>query len=345
MNRVSVIAGQLSARPTPVCAPAAGKTELRGGIIGLDTSHSVAFSKALNNPGKVPALHGCRIVAATPRGSADIESSVERIPGYIKEVESVGVKVVQSIEEMLKLVDVVFLETNDGRPRLAQAMPVLLAGKPMFIDKPVSASLEDTLAIYAVAKKLGVPVFSASSLRWAEGVQKAISGAAGAIQGCDCYSPCALEVSQPDLFWYGIHGVEMLCATMGAGLASVSRSSTADTDVCVGTWADGRIGSFRGMRAKAAYGGSAFGEDEIIELGGSPGYEVMLVAILEFFRTHVSPVPEAETMDIYAFMVAADASKIAGGAPVSTASVMADCKIKAQRIVNGLLGADAPVII
>lgn len=114
MNRLGTVFRQLSTLPAEgvrgIAASAGG--ELRGGIIGLDTSHSVAFSKALNAADKAPSLQGCRIVAATPRGSADIESSVERIPGYIKDVEAVGVKVVQSIEEMLELVDVVFLEVS-----------------------------------------------------------------------------------------------------------------------------------------------------------------------------------------------------------------------------------------
>ena len=87
---------------------------------------------------------------------------------------------------------------------------------------------------------------------------------------------------------YGIHGVEMLFTTMGPGCTTVTRTSTEDTDVCVGTWSDGRIGTFRGMRNVSAYGGYAYGESSVNELGGSPGYEVMLVAILEFFRCATS---------------------------------------------------------
>lgn len=164
MHRISALAKQL--QPS---ASSGGAKELRGGIIGLDTSHSTAFCKALNAADKAASLHGCRIVAATQRGSPDIQSSVERIPGYTEEVQKVGVKVVDTIAELITMCDVVFLETNDGRPRLVQALEVIDAGLPMFIDKPVSASLSDTLAIYAAAKAKGVPIFSSSSLRWAEG--------------------------------------------------------------------------------------------------------------------------------------------------------------------------------
>ena len=251
MHRLSSLLQHM--RPAAAAA-AAATAELRGGIIGLDTSHSVAFTKALNDGDKRAELHGCRIVAATQRGSADIESSVERIPGYSEEVEAAGVEVVGTIAELISMCDVVFLETNDGRPRLAQALEVIDAGLPMFIDKPVSASLSDTLAIYAAAKAKGVPIFSASSLRWAEGCAAARAGEFGLVLGCDAFSPCALEETQPDLFWYGIHGVEMLFTAMGAGCATVARTSTEETDVCVGAWSDGRVGTFRGMRNVAAYG-------------------------------------------------------------------------------------------
>ena len=56
----------------------------------------------------------------------------------------------------------------------------------------------------------------------------------------------------------GVHGVEMLFVTMGTGCTHVSRTSAEDYDVCVGTWGDGRIGTFRGSRSRSnqRYGGS-----------------------------------------------------------------------------------------
>jgi predicted dehydrogenase len=124
----------------------------RVGIIGLDTSHSVAFTKSLNAADALPELKGYKVVAAYPRGSADIESSVKRIAGYTEDVKKLNVEITNSIKDLLKKVDVVLLETNDGRPHLEQALMVLQAGKPMFIDKPVAGSLKDTIAIYEAAK-------------------------------------------------------------------------------------------------------------------------------------------------------------------------------------------------
>ena len=140
---------------------------LRAGIIGLDTSHVIAFTKSLNDPKVGPELAGCKVVAAYPKGSPDIESSVKRVPGYTKEMQEMRVEIVDSIDELLKRVDVVFLETNDGRPHLEQVLPVFAAKKPVFIDKPIAASLEVTRWLFSEhAKEAGVPMFS-SSLRCA----------------------------------------------------------------------------------------------------------------------------------------------------------------------------------
>src|SRR6266542_3029052 len=120
----------------------------RIGIIGLDTSHSIEFTKTLNNADAGAEFAGYKVVVAYPKGSADIQSSAERIPAYTEEIKKYGVQIAASIKELLDKVDVVLLETNDGRLHLEQALLVFKAGKPVFIDKPVAASLKDVIAIY-----------------------------------------------------------------------------------------------------------------------------------------------------------------------------------------------------
>ncbi len=308
--------------------------ELRAGIIGLDTSHAVAFTKMLNDTEAKDRILGCRVVAAYPKGSPDIESSTSRVPGYTKQVQDLGVEIVDSIEAMLAKVDVVFLETNDGRPHFEQVLPVLKARKPVFIDKPIAGTLTDAVAIFEAAKKYKVPVFSSSSLRYTEGAQALRGGTIGDILGCDAYSPCALEKTHPDLFWYGIHGVESLFTVMGTGCETVTRVSTAGSDVAVGSWKSGRVGTFRGIReGSSGYGGTAYGTKGIAQIGGAGGYRPLLVEIIKFFQTGVAPVSPEETLEIYAFMEAADESKRHGGAPASIESVMTSAQAAAKKIL------------
>ena len=297
--------------------------QARVGIIGLDTSHSIAFTKALNDPASGPEFGGYKVIAAFPRGSNDIKSSVDRIPGYTEDVKKLGVEIVNSIEELLNRTDVVLLETNDGRLHLEQALPVMKAGKRMFIDKPVAASLSDTIAIFRAARHYNVPVFSSSSLRYITGAKEVADGSVGKVLGADTYSPATLEKTHPDLFWYGVHGVETLFTLMGTGCKTVVRTFTENTDVVTGTWQDNRIGTFRGIRyGRADYGGTVFGEKGITVLGKYSGYNPLLVEIVKFFQSGIPPVKPEETIEIFAFMAAADESKKRGGVPVEIEKVI-----------------------
>ena len=297
---------------------------LKIGMIGLDTSHCLEFTKLLNADSPDPQLAGCRIVAVYPKGSPDIESSVSRVPDYTVKIKEMGVEVIDDLPAMLQRVDAVLLETNDGRPHLAQATAVIEAGKPLFIDKPVAGSLADAIAIYRLARDRRVPVFSSSALRFGAAVQAVRGGSIGEVTGCDAWSPCELEPTHPDLFWYGIHGCELLFTAMGPGAKTVTRTKTADFEFVTGVWADGRIGTFRGIRRGAGgYGGFAFGTKGTASLGGFDGYKPLVVEIVKFFRTGTPPVDPEETLDLYAFMEAADESKRQGGVPVDVATVKA----------------------
>jgi predicted dehydrogenase len=312
------LAGKMN--PFISAAPADKK---RAGIIGLDTSHVVAFTKALNASDAGPEFNGYKIVAAYPKGSNDIKSSTDRIPGYTEDVRKLGVEIVNSIEELLPKVDVVFLETNDGRLHLEQALKVIKAGKRMFIDKPIAASLADAISIFRAAAHYKVPIFSSSSLRFTPEIIEINKGKVGKVLGADIYGPSSIEKTHPDLFWYGVHGVEMLNTVMGIGCKNVTMIQTEFTDKVIGVWEDGRIGSFRGTRnGKYGFGGTVFGENGFASPGDYQGYNALLARIIEFFNTGEAPVPADETINIFAFMTAAQESKINGGIAVTLKEVL-----------------------
>lgn len=299
---------------TMACFVSLSQAQIKIGIIGLDTSHSTAFTKFLNGADKKEEFKDFKIVAAYPYGSKTIKTSYERIPGYIEQVKGLGVEIVPSIAELLKKVDCVMLETNDGNLHLGQAYEVLKSGKIMFIDKPIGANLAQAIAIFRLAKQYNVPIFSSSSLRYVDQSQKLRNGELGKVLGADCYSPAHLEPSHADLAWYGIHSIEALFTVMGTGCVSVNRMSSEGTDVVVGLWDDGRIGTIRGARTgKAPYGGQAVTDKGVVSTGEYQGYEGLLKEILKFFKTRIPPVTEKETLEIFTFIEAADISKSKGG--------------------------------
>lgn len=297
--------------------------QIKVGIIGLDTSHVLHFTKKLNAQNPTPELAGCRVVAAYPKGSVDIVSSTSRIPAYTEEIGGLGVKIVDSIDELLPLVDAVLLETNDGRPHLEQAIPVLKAGKRLFIDKPMASSLKDAIAIFDASEKYGAPVFSSSALRYGPETQAVRNGAIGDVLGCDTTGPCDLEMTHPDFAWYGIHGIESLFTVMGTGCQKVTRVHTDGQDIAVGVWDGGRIGSYRGMRTGVqSFAGIAFGTRGNSSMGANPGYEPLLTNIVAFFRGAEPPVSAKETIEILAFIEAADKSKQLDGSPINIVDVI-----------------------
>ncbi|UUO04709.1 Gfo/Idh/MocA family oxidoreductase [Blastopirellula sp. J2-11] len=313
---------------TLIAGGASAAEPLKIGLIGLDSSHAVAFSKLINAANPRPEFADATIVAAFPGGSPDLPTSADRIEGFTKQISAMGIEIVPSIDVLLKKVDAVIMNSVDGRVHLSQAKPVLEAGLPLFVDKPVTASLADAKELFAISKKTGTPVFSCSTLRYCAEVQTlSKENAAGNIVGCVAYSPCKLDPTHPDFFWYGVHGVETLFTVMGPGCVSVERTQADGVEVATGVWKDGRVGTFRGIRdGSAGYGVLVFGKKKIELVPIRAGYDHLVAEIVQFFRTKKAPVSPEETLEIVAFMTAADVSRDADGKSVTLESVMQSSK-------------------
>ncbi len=303
---VSLVAGRQAMAEEPT-------TPLRAGMIGLTTSHVIAFTNTINDPKATGDLADVQIVAGFTGGTPDNPSSWDRREKYTEDLQGRGIKIYDTIEELLENVDVVLLEEVDGRPHLEWARPVIKAGKPLFIDKPLGGSLADCIEIFRLAKEAKVPCFSSSSLRFSSGFQAARNGESefGRIESCTAWSPMSIEPHHPDLFWYGIHGCEILFTVMGPGCKTVTREAE---DRVLGVWADGRQGTFIG---KKGYGAEVVGSEKSGNAGTYEGYKPLVVEICKFFKTGKPPVSMDETLEIYTFMEAADESKRSDGKPVS----------------------------
>ena len=299
----------------------AAAKEIRIGLIGLDTSHVVAFTKIINDPKATGPLAQAKVVAAFRGGSLDVPSSANRLVKFTGTLtKQYGVKLYPTIAELCKNVDAVMLESVDGRPKVRQAIPVIDAGLPLYIDKPMAGSLADAIFIFDYAKKKGVPVFSSSSLRYGKKSQAVRGGSIGTVKRAEVFSPCSLEVHHPDLFWYGVHGCESLFTVMGPGCVSVERRETKDGKIEVeGTWKGGRVGIFREGKG---YGGKAIGTKGESEVGGYDGYAPLVVEAVKMFQTGKVPVNPRETIELFAFMEAADESKRQGGKLVKISDII-----------------------
>jgi hypothetical protein len=290
--------------------------DLRIGIIGTDTSHVPAFTKLLNDPTSKDHIPGARVVAAFKGGSPDVESSHTRVDKFAEEIRTkYGVEIVPTIEELVKKVDAVFIESVDGRTHLKQARPVIAAKKPFFIDKPLASTLDDAREIAKLAKAAGVPWFSSSSLRYGEiATTMRFPDATGALT----WGPGPFEEHHYlDLSWYAIHPVEMLFTLLGTGCEEVTRVSGASADQITCRWKDGKIGTVVANRPYSDYGALVTRGKVTVQSPpkSASSYVPLVREAIKFFQTGKPPVPNEETLEIFAFMDAAQRSKEGGGKP------------------------------
>jgi len=303
--------------------------DVRVGIIGLDTSHAVEFTQRLNDPASTNFVPGARVVAALPAASPDIAASIDRVQGFTSAVrDKYGVRIVADVKELLAAVDAVMVLSLDGRAHVRQMKDVVAAKKPVFLDKPVAASLKDAVGIYMQAEAAGTPVFSASALRWNPSVLAVATSGVTNPSGAISSGPAPKMEHHPSLFFYGIHPTEALFTVLGPGCASVVNTATTGASVITGKWEDGRVGSLYAMHTwPAAYQVTLFGSDKVVGQTTEGGdYTPLVREIVKFFQSRTPPVTAKQTLEIYAFMEAADESARKNGRPV----LLRDVLVKAE---------------
>jgi len=289
------------------------------GIIGLDTSHVGAFTKFLNGPEAEGASFGAQVMTAFPGGSPDMATSWDRVEGFTAELrDTYGVSMVDSPEAVAEASDAVLLCSVDGRIHLEQFSRIADAGKPVFIDKPLAVSSSDAEAIAGLARQHGTRVFCSSALRFSVALTDVLTGAtAGPVTGADFCGPMAIEPTNPGFFWYGVHTVEMLYTSLGAGCRSVLATSSDDHDCLIGIWDDGRLGTIRGNRTgdNGFHGLVHFAEHTAhidIATASRPFFPSLLEAVMGFFQGGEAPVSLETTVEMVRFMEAGNQSRESG---------------------------------
>jgi predicted dehydrogenase len=281
------------------------------GVLDFDTSHVVEFTKRLNHKDidKEQWVEGAEVVIGC---AGESKIAPERIPGYIKEMEKLGVPLVDKPADMIGKVDGMLIESQEGAPHLERARPFLEAGLPCFIDKPFTCSLANAKKVVELAEKHKTVVFSSSSLRYAPDVIKFLEDKdRGKIQGVLAYGPAPFNEKDlernPGLYHYGVHVAEILYTVMGPGCQRLSCTHEKDVDVVTGQWKDGRVAGLRGQRPGGPYGFVAFTDKGVkhVPIDTKFIYRELVKKIVEFFDKKKAPVDPAETLEIMGFIEAA----------------------------------------
>lgn len=296
--------------------------ELAIGLVGLDTSHVVAFAKLLSDTSSEYYVPGAKIVAAFPGGSPDFELSINRVEGFTQQLkDEFGVEILDSPEAVAQKCDAVLLTAVDGRAHLDLFKRIAPLQKPTFIDKPFTVSSSDAKQIVEIARQYNTPLMSCSSLRYAQPVLELFGEVSREqILSVDACGPMALQETQNNLYWYGIHTVEMLFASMGKGCVQVYATPGEGYELLTGVWKDGRVATVRGDHgSKLKFNLTLFTAEGARSVEAythpKPPYAGLLERVIPFLQTGRSPIDIEETLEIMRFIEAANESR-ASGTPV-----------------------------
>ena len=298
---------------------------LRLGIVDLDSSHSVEFSRRFNHAGidREQWVDGAQVVAAWSGGSV---MAPERISGFQAELESIGIEIVDRRERLMEQIDGVLILSLCGGSHLDRARPFLEAGIPTFVDKPFACSVSDAQQIIELAEDNQTTMLSSSALRFSQEVKESAihDKRLGRTTGALTYGPAKRASGNPGLFHYGIHSVELLFELLGDGCETVSTTWTENAEVATGVWADGRIGTVRGNRTgMTSYGFVAYCEEGVVADSVSTrfSYRNLCREIISSFKSGQPTVSHKSSLDVVRFVQASLKSEQSGGQPVSLQTV------------------------
>jgi hypothetical protein len=289
---------------------------IRIGIVGLDSTHAIEFSRLLKSSFALRA----RVTAVCPGALTNFPLSERRRAQITREVlADSDLQAFSDIAALVESVDAVMLLSCDGRKHAAEAAEIFPAGKPVFIDKPLSADWRDAGQILSRAEAAQIPCFSASALRYRDGTARNPPGSR-----VEVHVPNRAVPGHPELLWDGIHGIESAYALLGPGCQTVRREVSHSGDLTYGRWANGSEALIIRENSEAAnrFSARVFTPSGQTRLEGH-SYLPLLEVIVRCFETRQAPLTAQEMIEPIAFAAAADLSRERHGASVRIPDMLA----------------------
>ncbi len=184
---------------------------IRIGIIGAENSHTRGFGKLFNIDKKFPGVEVVYVWGETEEFARD---AMERgsIPNMVKDPL-----------EMLGKIDALIVDHRHGKYHLEAATPFVKAGIPTFIDKPFCYRVSEGKEFLAMARELGTPVTSYSTIAQTDetfDIKEQLESM-GEISQVVRYGPCELDSQYGGIFYYGVHTVQPLMYMFGENIKKV----------------------------------------------------------------------------------------------------------------------------
>ena len=288
--------------------------EIKVGVIGLDTSHSVEFIKRMQAP-DCPAEQ--RVTGLRATACLRFETPFQNKDGLDarqKQLEDWGVKVTEDFAVAVADCDAVMIEINDPARHLEYFRKCAVLVKPIYLDKPLADTLTNGKAIAELVAERGLKIMSCSSLRFVPGLVQACATVAAPTQATT-FGPLGKAPAGSSIVWYGVHAFEMLERVMGRGAAEMTVVKDRSGVVAVIGYEDGRRGVVELTEGGWSYGGcirNKAGAAASYVVDMSRAYTMQLAEVETFFRTGIAPLAIADTVEIMALLDAAQRAHDSG---------------------------------
>lgn len=177
----------------------------RVGFIGTENSHTDHFIRFLNVEQRFPDFRAVALAG----GDNERNQALARAGGIDL--------VVDEPDELLDRVDVAVITTRDGARHREQAEPLLRAGIPVLVDKPLATTVADARAMIDAANAGGAVLESGSALRFVPQIAELGEDRdnLGDLRRIDVIGPADPDSEYSGLFFYGIHQVEAAFELLG----------------------------------------------------------------------------------------------------------------------------------
>ncbi len=270
------------------------------GILGLDTSHGPAFARLLREHYPEHSL-----VGAWPGGNVSIPASRDRVTGFTREIETMGIPVMDTPDAVARSADALLITHLDGSSHLPLYRDMVRRELPVFIDKPFANSSADAERIFSIAKEYASPVLSSSSVRFLPSFVDVLWAASRrSVRHVELTGPLNVLQGLPRYHFYAIHTVELLVALLGPDWTECQMDPEVDETFSF-HWRTGGTAKicFSSPDRAPDFHGKIFFDDgytsfaDLEKLSPSP-YHPLINAIVEFFETGISPVSNLETVGI-----------------------------------------------
>ncbi|MBA2247324.1 MAG: Gfo/Idh/MocA family oxidoreductase [Chloroflexia bacterium] len=274
---------------------------IRIGLVGVNTSHADAFSRIFNGSAdEAPRLESGKVVSIW---GGDPERVATLAANHWIETT------VSDPAEMIGAVDAVLIvdDTGGGALHDELARPFLMAGLPVFVDKPMTTAYPDAVALFDLAEAHSAPLLSCSALRFAVEIEAAKNGlaAVGTLSSI-------VSVGPGDWFYYGVHAVELLGVVAGTGASWVHRHALPNKDITVIGYEDGPAAVVETLRDAAyvfhltAFGADGFTSVHVQDAMGF--YTNTMRAFATMAETGVAPLHREQTLEVIAILEAGNRS-------------------------------------